>query len=445
GDILVQQAHDNVVSNNIIYTSSQNIPVTNPFGTASSYNNTFDYNLYYTPGGADNAIWNWKNKDYENFAAFKTASGQDSHSIFADPLFLDLALFDVHLQDASPAIDSGNTAYVSATGEKDLFDNVRLSGAAVDIGASESGDGTQLTAENQSPKITASAWITPVSPFASVPATVDVRATDPDNGPSSLNYSWSKVSGTGTVIFNISGYSAVSARSVTFSAAGNYLLSVSATDGEAITTTSLYVTVQAASASTPGQVTSWILPGTTTTLLKPKFKWAAASNAGRYLLKVDDLTTGQAGIIRRTVTTTAFTATTALKSGHQYQVVVTAQSSNGGISGIPSPALVFTVQPNTALSIPAPNPLTPTGTIDDAWPWCEWTSVKNADYYKLIITDLTTGMVAGTMQVTATGTNFNKGLTPNHSYSWKVCAGRNDGTLGEWSSALTFKESANAR
>ncbi len=44
-----------------------------------------------------------------------------------------------------------------------------------------------------------------------------------------------------------------------------------------------------------------------------------------------------------------------------------------------------------------------------------------------------------------TSTNFNKGLIRNHSYSWTVRACRNDGTMGAWSTALTFKESAKAR
>ena len=444
GDILVQKAHDNVVKNNIIYTSSQNIPVTNPFGITNAYNNTFDYNLYFTPGGANSAIWNWNNKDFANFAAYKTASGQDTHSIFADPLFVNLALADVHLQDASPAVDSADPSYIPANGEKDLYGDTRLSGFCVDIGASESGGDTQPPAENQSPNITTAAWINPASPVAATAATVDVRATDPDNGPSALSYTWSKISGPGTVTFNISGASSASARTATFSAAGSYVLGINVTDGAATTTTFLNVTVQAASAVTPGQVTTWILPGTTTTLLNPTFTWSAATNAARYLLKVDNLTTGQTAIISQVVTATTYTAATSLTIGNKYQAVVTAQNSDGTVSGIPSPALVFTVQAQT-IALGTPTPITPKGTISDLWPWCQWTAVKNAEYYQLSITDLATGTVAGTMKVTRTSTNFNKGLTRNHSYSWTVRACRNDGTLGAWSTAMTFKESATAR
>ena len=145
GDIMIQQSHDNVVKNNIVYTSSQNVPVTNPFGNASSYDNTLDYNLYFTPGGDSNSSWKWNNNDYKGFEAYKTASGQDSNSVFSNPLFKSLALFDVYLQDGSPAVNHGDPAYVSGAGEKDLFGNDRLSGASVDIGAFENNG--QITAD----------------------------------------------------------------------------------------------------------------------------------------------------------------------------------------------------------------------------------------------------------------------------------------------------------
>ena len=138
GDILVQQSRNNVVKNNIVYTSSQNVAVTNPFGSASSSGNIFDYNLYLTPGGTSDSVWIWKNVEYYSFAAYKTASGQDAHSVFGDPLFANLATFDVHLQAGSPAIDVGDPARIIAAGEKDLYGNARMSGTKIDIGASES-------------------------------------------------------------------------------------------------------------------------------------------------------------------------------------------------------------------------------------------------------------------------------------------------------------------
>jgi hypothetical protein len=444
GDILVQKAHDNVVKNNIIYTSSQNIPVTNPFNATNAYNNTFDYNLYFTPGGANKATWNWINKDYASFAAYKTASGQDTNSIFADPLFVNLSLFDVHLKDGSPAIDNGDPSYVPASDEKDLFSIARIAGNGIDIGASESGGDTQPPTANQAPEITTAAWSIPATPAVGTTATLDVGATDPDNGPSPLSYTWSKISGPGTVTFDISIASNVSKRSAIFSAAGTYVLGISATDGAATTMTSLSVTVQSQSQTTTGVPTP-LTPTGTISDLKPLCSWTAVTDAAYYKVKITDLTTGNAvGTMKVTGnTSTVFNKT--LTAGHSYSMQVRAFRSNGTTLGAWSTALSFTVQAQVQTTLATPTPLTPTGTISDAWPYCEWTAVAGADYYTLSITDLGTGIVVGTMNVTRTGANFNKGLTPNHSYSWKVRACRNDGTQGAWSTALTFKESATAR
>ncbi len=145
GDILIQQSHDNVVKNNIIYTSSQSVPMTNPFGNANSYNNTFDYNLYFTPASASGSTYIWKNVEYTSFSAYKIASGQDANSVFGNPLFANVATFDVHLQAGSPAIDAGDPARIILADEKDLYGNARMSGTKIDIGASESNGVSPVT------------------------------------------------------------------------------------------------------------------------------------------------------------------------------------------------------------------------------------------------------------------------------------------------------------
>lgn len=136
GDILVQKSNNNFIKNNIIYTSSQNIPMSNPFRVAYSYNNVFDNNLYFAPGGVNKTVWNFNNKSYTGFSAYKTASKQDGNSIFADPLFVDLMNFDVHIVENSPAINKGATNCLSVS-EKDLYGNDRWLGVNVDIGACE--------------------------------------------------------------------------------------------------------------------------------------------------------------------------------------------------------------------------------------------------------------------------------------------------------------------
>jgi hypothetical protein len=56
-------------------------------------------------------------------------------NISAEPLFVDLANGDFHLQAGSPCINAGNNAFVSST--TDLDGNPRIVGASVDIGAYE--------------------------------------------------------------------------------------------------------------------------------------------------------------------------------------------------------------------------------------------------------------------------------------------------------------------
>ena len=137
GEILIQKANSNTVKNNIIYCNSQNLVVGNPFSSTYSYNNTFDYNTYYGPGGTSNVEWQWQNKYYTGFAAFKNKTNQDLHSIFANPLLKSTSPLDFHLQSGSPAINAGDPTFTPATGETDFGGGARLLGTRVDCGAYE--------------------------------------------------------------------------------------------------------------------------------------------------------------------------------------------------------------------------------------------------------------------------------------------------------------------
>jgi hypothetical protein len=94
-----------------------------------------DYNLYFAPAGAGDSEWQWKNVSYQGFVAYKAGSGNDAHSIFASPKFVNPASFDLHLQAASPAINAGEN--VSGVGASDIDGEARVQGSAVDIGADE--------------------------------------------------------------------------------------------------------------------------------------------------------------------------------------------------------------------------------------------------------------------------------------------------------------------
>jgi hypothetical protein len=110
GQLWIQWASYNIVTNNIFYASSNGVLI-GSFDPNSNVHNTLDYNLYDAAGGSSNATFNWNGATYSSFAAYRTATKEDSHSLFANPLFVNAAQANFNLQSSSPAIDAGGTVY----------------------------------------------------------------------------------------------------------------------------------------------------------------------------------------------------------------------------------------------------------------------------------------------------------------------------------------------
>lgn len=142
GEIAVQ---DNVttttIKNNIIVcdpSGQQFILIT---GTGGSFpSGSIDYNLY--SGTTTNAlefIWNGVSKT--SFGAWKSASAQDSHSVFTaaanTQIVNNASGGDYSLFATSPAVNAGDPGFVPATGEKDYGGQSRVAGFRVDTGADE--------------------------------------------------------------------------------------------------------------------------------------------------------------------------------------------------------------------------------------------------------------------------------------------------------------------
>ncbi|KQN97852.1 hypothetical protein ASF12_21970 [Paenibacillus sp. Leaf72] len=135
GQLYVQfDTKNNIIKNNIMVASSSGVLIYNEYTQNSG--NIVDYNLYFTPGGSSDAYWVWKNVEYDGYAAYKANSGNDSHSLFVDPKFVNVSLNDFHLQATSPAIDAGDTD-AAIIGLLDMDGQPRVQGAAVNIGADE--------------------------------------------------------------------------------------------------------------------------------------------------------------------------------------------------------------------------------------------------------------------------------------------------------------------
>lgn len=136
GEIMVQQSRNNLFKQNIVVCSDQNIILTNYFARNKSMQNSFDYNLYLSPGGAEATKWVLSKKELNAFSAWQKSSAQDAHSKFADPLFAGIPP-NLKLQPASPARNAGDPAFKPAQSETDFEGKPRLNESAVDIGAFE--------------------------------------------------------------------------------------------------------------------------------------------------------------------------------------------------------------------------------------------------------------------------------------------------------------------
>jgi hypothetical protein len=116
GQLQIQWASNNIVANNIFVASADNVLVDTLSYAGSNVKNTLDHNLYYAPGGAANAQFNWGSQTYywsnqndPSVPDFQKATGEDAHSLFGKPLFANTAAANYHLTAASPALSAGSS------------------------------------------------------------------------------------------------------------------------------------------------------------------------------------------------------------------------------------------------------------------------------------------------------------------------------------------------
>ena len=134
GELWIQFAENNVVENNVFYSTAQNVLVHSDEGNTS---NTLNYNLWYTDAGAASAQFLWNGTLYSSFAAYRAGTAEDGNSAFGNPLLVAPANADFHVSSGSPAIDAGDPAFVPGASEVDIDGAPRVSNGRVDIGADE--------------------------------------------------------------------------------------------------------------------------------------------------------------------------------------------------------------------------------------------------------------------------------------------------------------------
>jgi len=136
GEILLQHnVSGNTFTQNIIHAWTQGLMIGSQVPVGGG--NVFLRNFYFMPRGDESADWEWAGASFNGLAAWTAAGPQEQGALFANPLFVKTSTGNLRLKVGSPAIDSGDPAFVAGAGETDVDGNARVVGAAVDRGAHE--------------------------------------------------------------------------------------------------------------------------------------------------------------------------------------------------------------------------------------------------------------------------------------------------------------------
>ena len=125
---------DNVFANNVVYAGADCLIAVNKSQVEKQQPPvTIDHNLYYCASGSKASKWEQFPARVTGFDNYVRLTGNDRHSRFLDPHFVDAAANDFHLRSDSPAIAAGTTDGVPV-GELDLEGSPRVRSGKIDIG-----------------------------------------------------------------------------------------------------------------------------------------------------------------------------------------------------------------------------------------------------------------------------------------------------------------------
>jgi hypothetical protein len=124
---------DNIFANNIVYAGAHCLIMLNRSQVDKNHPPVaIDHNLYYCASGATTSTWIETSGTVTGFDKYLESTGDDRHSRFLDPHFVDVTK-DFHLQPDSPALAAGTTDGVPV-GELDLDGSPRVKSGKIDIG-----------------------------------------------------------------------------------------------------------------------------------------------------------------------------------------------------------------------------------------------------------------------------------------------------------------------
>jgi Right handed beta helix region len=125
---------DNIFANNIVYAGARCLMTLNKSQVDKSHPPVaIDHNLYYCVSGAKASTWIETSGTVTGYDKYVESTGNDSHSRFLDPHFVDVAAYDFHLRSDSPALAAGTTEGLPV-GELDLEGLPRGQSGKIDIG-----------------------------------------------------------------------------------------------------------------------------------------------------------------------------------------------------------------------------------------------------------------------------------------------------------------------
>jgi len=125
---------DDIFANNIVYAGPRCLIAVNKSQVDKDHPPVvIDHNLYFCASGPKASTWEESSAHLTGFDNYVQSTGNDRHSRFLEPHFVDAAANDFHLRSDSPAIASGSTDGV-LVGELDLAGSQRVKSGKIDIG-----------------------------------------------------------------------------------------------------------------------------------------------------------------------------------------------------------------------------------------------------------------------------------------------------------------------
>jgi len=125
---------DNIFANNIVYAGPHCLmSLIKTQVDKSQPPALIDHNLYYCAAGPEASTWAEVSGTVKGFENYVKSTGNDEHSRFADPQFVDPAANNFHLQTDSPALGAG-TIDELPVGELDLDRSLRVNSGKIDLG-----------------------------------------------------------------------------------------------------------------------------------------------------------------------------------------------------------------------------------------------------------------------------------------------------------------------